>query len=245
MEEGVGNCDTHGFYSGSACPICGSRGKYLLYPDEVEGLGRIMAGILRHFPDKYGIKLSKSGFAHIYSMVPAIKAQKHRYGFITPLHIEAIGKTDRKGRYEVNEDGDIRATYDHTIPIDLSDLPTDHIPELLFYQTTEEEFSILKETGISPSDKTYIHLSDTFRKAYVSGMFHADRPLIIGINAHDLNLTEAVYRASNEVFLTKNIPPEFIVSINQQEVNLTENEKEEIRNFKIRMERKLLGERRY
>ncbi len=243
MEIEVRSCFSHGSFRGDACPECGEKGKVLLYPDEVEGLGKVLAGMLRHFPERYGIRLTPNGYAKIYSIIPAIKAQRHRYGFITPLHIEALCSTDERGRYELNERGEIRATYGHTIPIDLSDLPTDDIPKTAYYQTTDEEFSILKETGIFPSDKTYIHLSDNYRKAFISGLFHVDDPKIIGINCEAMSMEEPIYKASREVLLTKQILPNFIFDLPKEDVKPTEEENSEIKSYREKRERKLMGER--
>ncbi len=237
-------CSKDGPFRGLRCPVCGEDGKRLMFPDEVWSIGRILAGMLRHFPENYGIRLDSHGYARIYSIVPAIKSQKRRYGWLTPLHIESLGKTDEKGRYQVSDRGEIRATYDHTIPVDLSDLPVDEIPDVVYYQTTPEEYDLIRETGINPSDKTYIHLSSTFRKAYVSGRFHVENPLIIGISTERMrDMEKPVYRASREVFLTLEIPPECIEEIDQEPVTLTEEEIHEIESVRRRRERKLLGDR--
>ncbi len=243
LEKNLRVCPIDGFYRGFECPKCGQEGRNLMYPDEVDAIGRILAGILRHFPENYGIKLSKNGYAKIYSIVPAIKTQRRKFGWLAPIHIEALGKTDERGRYQVNEREEIRATYDHTIPVILDDLPVDDIPDILYYQTTEEEFSLIRETGISPSDKTYIHLSSTFRKTYVTGLFHVDDPLVIGINTDELRKKIPVYRASKEVYLTTEIPPEFILSIEQEKIELSQEEREEVENYKERRERRILGEK--
>ena len=236
-------CQNDGPFRGYRCPVCGETGKRLMFPDEVESIGRILAGMLRHFPENYGVRLNSHGYAKIYSIVPAIKSQRRRYGWLTPFHIEALGRTDEKGRYEVNEKGEIRATYDHTIPVDLSDLPTDNVPNMTFYQTTPEEFDLIKETGISPSDKTYIHLSSTFRKAYISGKFHVDSPLIIGVDSSRMeSMNKKIYRASDEVFLTLEVPPDCIVEIEQEKVQLSDEEIRDTENVRKRRERKIMGD---
>ncbi len=242
LEKNLRICPVDGFYRGNECPGCGQEGKTLMYPEEVDAIGRILAGMLRHFPENYGIRLSENGYAKIYSIVPAIKTQRRRYRWLTPLHIEALGRTDDKGRYQVNDRGEIRATYDHTIPVILDDLPVDNIPDVLYYQTTDEELSLIKETGINPSDKTYIHLSSTYRKAYVTGLFHVDDPVVAGINAEELMKKIPVYRASKEVYLTSEISPEFILAIEHEEIVLSGEEKEEVENYKRKRERRILGE---
>ncbi len=203
------NCERHGpFRGGDACPECGSAGKLLMNDREIEAVGRILAGMLRHFPDRYGIRLNEHGWARIYTIVPAIKAQKRQFGWISPYHIEALAKTDPKERYQVNDRKEIRATYGHTIPIKIDDFPSDGIPGILYYQTTDEEMEFIPETGISPSDKTWVHLSSTYRKAYVAGLYHVDNPRVIGIDA--AAMLEAgldIRRATSDVYLTGEISP--------------------------------------
>ncbi len=233
-------CESHGPFRGEGCPECHEKGKGLLFSDEIEAIGRILAGMLRHFPENYGVRLNSHGFARIYSVVPAIRAERPRFRWIRAEHIAALGMTDPRGRYEVIDEEEIRATYGHTIEVNLSDLPTDNLPEIVYYQTTPEELELLKETGISPADKTYIHLSSTYRKAYVSGKFHVDDPLIIGIKASELMESGIpVYRASHEVYLTKEIPPSFMVDIEMEPVELTEEENEELERFRRRRERRI------
>ncbi|MGP6220381.1 RNA 2'-phosphotransferase [Caldiplasma sukawensis] len=230
-------CREHGYFRALKCPVCSRDGKILMYPDEVVSFGRILTGILRHFPERYGIRLNRHGYVKIYVLVPAIKGQHRKYSWLTPVHIEAFARTDPRGRYEV-EGNEIRATYDHTIPVDLSDLPKDNIPEILFFLTSEEEKDMIKESGILPSDRTYIHLSGTYRKAKVSGLFHSPTPYIIGIKSDEvLSSGHNIYRASNDVFLTDYIPSKAIVDIEQEPVELTEEEKEEISNFNERKKR--------
>ncbi len=48
----LGKCDEHGYYRGETCPVCNTKGKFLMSDRELDSLGRIMAGVLRHFPEK-------------------------------------------------------------------------------------------------------------------------------------------------------------------------------------------------
>ena len=49
----LGECAEHGYFRGDGCPICGRKGKFLMSDRELDSLGRIIAGVLRHFPDKW------------------------------------------------------------------------------------------------------------------------------------------------------------------------------------------------
>lgn len=239
MIDQLMECREHGPYRGETCAECEMKGRLLMSQREVDSVSRMLAGMLRHFPERYGIRLDDHGWARIYSIIPAIRAERRGYGWLTPHHLEALVKTDSKQRYSVNDQGEIRANYGHTIPVDLSDLPAEEIPDTLFYQTTDEELEFIKETGISPSDKTWIHLSKTYRQAYVSGLFHVEDPKVVSINSAGL-ISEGhpVYMGNYEIFLVKEIPSEFIQEAEPEPVTLTGEEEQEIEQVKKRRERR-------
>ena len=56
------------------------------------------------------MRLNNHGFARIYSVVPAIRAERPRFRWIRPEHIAALGETDPRGRYEVRNGEEIRAS---------------------------------------------------------------------------------------------------------------------------------------
>ncbi|MEM0155400.1 MAG: RNA 2'-phosphotransferase [Thermoplasmataceae archaeon] len=240
MKNDLMKCEEHGPYRGEKCPVCGVVGKRLMNELEIEGLSRILAGMLRHFPENYGIRLNEHGWIKVYSIVPAIRTEKKNFIWLTPYHLEAMVKTDTKERYELNSNHEVRATYGHTIPVEMDDLPTDDIPGKLYYQTTDEEYDFIKETGITPSDKTWIHLSKTYRQAYVSGLFHIDSPSVLVVDSEGLIQSgRPVYRATADIFLAKEIPPEFVSVAPAEEIILTEEEKTEVEKVKERRDRKL------
>lgn len=240
MTEDLRECREHGVFRGQECPQCGDRGRRLMNGFEIEGLGRILAGMLRHFPENYGVRLDDHGWVRIYMIVPPIRARRRNFGWLTPRHIESMALTDPKGRYQVSRNHEIRATYGHTIPVELDDLPTDDIPDVLYYQTTAEEYEFMKETGISPSDKTWVHLSRGFRQAYVSGLYHVDSPMIVGVDTRTLIASGIpVYRATEDVFVVREIPAEFVKVAEGEDIELTEEEEKDIRRVKEKRERRL------
>ncbi|MHB1471266.1 MAG: RNA 2'-phosphotransferase [Thermoplasmataceae archaeon] len=243
MELELRDCRQDGPFRGKACPVCDNSGKLLMNPREIETMGRVLAGMLRHFPENYGIKLDDHGWVKTYLIVPAVKAQRRFFEWLTPYHIEALARTDPKQRYQVNDREEIRATYGHTIPIEIDDMPTDGIPEELYYQTTPEEYEFIKETGISPSDKTWVHLSRDVRQAYVSGLYHIDSPSILAVKTGEMIANnKPVYRATDEVFLTGEIPAQFLGDLKTERFELTPEEEADIKTVRERRERKIRGE---
>jgi len=51
----LSKCEGHGYYRGDFCPVCKKEGKFMMNDQELNSLSRIIAGALRHFPEKLGL----------------------------------------------------------------------------------------------------------------------------------------------------------------------------------------------
>lgn len=210
-------CVDHGYFRGEKCPVCGEAGKFLMSEEELSRIGRTMAGALRHFPEKFDLKMDDQGFVYMRDFISAIKRYNPRYHWLRPHHIVALIETDPKGRYQVSNDL-IRATYGHTLELDLR-LPTDNIPECLYYPTTQEEADIILETGLKPSDRKLVHLSKTYADALNAGRVRTESPVILEIDTMALiDSGEEVQRAARTVYLVRSVPAEFLRRAEEQEV---------------------------
>src|SRR5438309_952117 len=202
-------CRSHGYFREEFCPHCGDEGKFLLNDEEVEILGRTMAGVLRHFPERYGLEMDAHGWVDLRDFLTAVQIRNRRFRFLRQHHVVGLIETDPKGRYQF-DDGKIRATYGHSKDLDL-DLPTDGIPDVLFYPTTEEESHLLMEAGLRPSDRKMVHLSATFEAALEAGRVRIAQPLILEIDAKTARESGVViHRAGKTVYTSKEIPNEFL-----------------------------------
>ena len=72
----------------------------------------------------------------------------------------------------------IRATYGHSIELDL-DLPTDDIPEALYFPCEAENLETLLEFGLTAGDRKHVHLSRSIQNAMEAGHVRIDRPTIL------------------------------------------------------------------
>ena len=66
-------CVDHGYFRGEKCPVCGEAGKFLMSEEELSRIGRTMAGALRHFPEKFDLKMDDQGFVYMRDFRSAIK----------------------------------------------------------------------------------------------------------------------------------------------------------------------------
>ncbi len=198
-------CVQHGYFRGTNCPVCGDEARFFMDDRELDHIARIVAGILRHFPERYGIPLDPNGWVPRPRLVQAIRNQHRAYGWLKPHHMIALAETDPKGRYEIREDR-IRATYGHTVDVDL-DLPTDHIPEALYYPVTAEEASVVLEIGLRPTDRKKVHLSKTAADAFNAGRVRTPTPVILEVDAQKAQDDGLVIRrAGKTVFLVDQVP---------------------------------------
>ncbi len=205
----LNECRSHGYFRGEDCPLCGSKAKFLLNDQELEMLGRTMAGVLRHFPERYGLEIDKNGWVDLRDFITALQIRNRRLRFLKPHHVIGLIETDPKGRYQFR-DGRIRATYGHTFDLEL-DLPTENIPDVLFYPTTEEEMPLLFEAGLKPTDRKMVHLSKTFEAALEAGRVRSKDPVILEIDvkrARDAGTV--IMKAGKTVYLVREVGPEFL-----------------------------------
>ena len=207
----IGECTEHGYYRNDdnrkICPVCGEEGKFIMNDFEIEKIGRIMAAALRH--GKYNVDLDNNGYTTVGSILDAVKSRNPRMGWLRPRHIEAIVITDPKGRYEISGNK-IRATYGHTVELDVP-LDYDDVPEELFYPTSDEEADNLLDNGIDPSGRAMVHLSRTYADAKRAGSVHCDDPIILLIDVEQAAEGGCrIGRASKTVYLCGHVPAESI-----------------------------------
>jgi putative RNA 2'-phosphotransferase len=207
-------CAQHGYFRADTCPVCGQPGRLLMNDHELDHLGRIVTGILRHFPDRFHLTMDEHGWVSMPQIVRAIGQQYRGYHWLRVHHLVAIAETDSKGRYEVRDDL-IRATYGHTLEVAL-DLPTENIPDALFYPVTEEEATLVLEIGLKPSDRKKVHLSKTAEDARAAGAVRTPSPVILEVDTRAARGAGIVImEAGRTVYLTDQVPATFLKRASQ------------------------------
>lgn len=178
--------------------------------EEIDRVGRLMAGALRHFPDRFGLQMDGRGWVDLDEFVDQVRNRKRQYRrWLRRHHIVALVETDEKGRYQI-DGGMLRATYAHSVDVNLDDLPEANLPEL-YFPVSEEELELVLETGLRPTDRNMIHLSSTPEKAYSAGRVHFADPIILKVNVTDATSAgNYIFRAGKSVYVTDAVEPEFL-----------------------------------
>ena len=165
-----------------------------------------------------GVKiLDGHGWIDISEFVEAIGISRSGFHWIRNHHIEAIALSDPKGRYQV-DGGMVRATYGHTIDVNLDDLPPAEIDEF-FYPVTEEEMDIILEGGLNPIDRKHVHLSGNIEKAVEAGRVRTEEPLILRIDGKKAIKDGAkIYRAGHDVYITDRIDAKYLSKVDDSKI---------------------------
>jgi putative RNA 2'-phosphotransferase len=213
----LSNCEEHGYYRGGFCPVCKKEGKFLMNDQELNSLSRIIAGALRHFPEKLGLMMDGKGWVDISSLIDAIGTSRSGFNWLRIHHIEALVNTDQRGRYQI-DGGMMRATYGHSIDVSLDDLPLAEIDEF-YYPVTEEEADMIVEGGLHPVDRKNVHLSGSIEKAIEAGRVRTDDPLILCIDGEKAREDGVkIYHAGKDVYITDNIDAKYISKVDESEI---------------------------
>jgi len=188
---------------------------------ESNSLGRILALVLRHAPEKFGVEMDINGWVNSRELADSIKEQRNRYHWLRAWHFNAIAHADTKGRYQI-EGENIRATYGHSIELEL-DLPTDDIPEVLYWPCEPEQVDTIIELGLSAGDRKHVHLSKTISNALEAGHVRINRPAIIEVDTiRAIADGHTIWRAGTTVFLCESMPPEYLYQVEEDDPTIME-----------------------
>lgn len=108
-------------------------------------ISKFMSYILRHNPEKFGLKLDEQGFVEVDKFVSSVR---EKIPSLTKETIIEIIDSSPKRRFEIIGDK-IRATYGHSIAVNLN-LPEVEPPEVLYHGTPRNSLPGILKEGLKP-----------------------------------------------------------------------------------------------
>ena len=164
--------------------------------------------ILRHKPEEIGISLDEHGWANTNELIAGINAAGNYC--LTMKKLEYIVNTDNKQRYSFNSDKTlIRANQGHSIPVDV-ELEEIIPPEYVYHGTGVKYVESIREQGLIPKSRLYVHLSSTKEIAITVGARHGE-PHVFLVHAKAMyDKGYKFYKSINGVILTKYVPINFL-----------------------------------
>lgn len=182
-------------------------------------LSKFLSLLLRHRPDRFGLSLDTQGWANLDQVMRVIHSLPNlRWAERADvLSIVREGTGDGKRRFELSEDGSlIRATYGHSLEQKLNYRPIKP-PPLLYHGTAPRALLSIRRYGLRPMERQYVHLSVDMETAIRVGRRHIDAPVVIAVRAAEAWAAGVeFYKATEAVYLSQPIPPEFLELLEDQ-----------------------------
>lgn len=158
---------------------------------------KFLSYVLRHKPEAIGLSLDKDGWAFINDLILLSNKEGH---IIDNDVINRIVDNSDKKRFTISDDGlRIRAAQGHSTQ-QVNIVYEDKIPpDFLYHGTATRFISAIREQGLIPRSRQYVHLSPDVDTAIQVGQRHG-KPVALKIKA--LNMYEQgfkFYQADNGV----------------------------------------------
>ena len=171
-------------------------------------LSREVSYILRHNPDKYGIKLDSEGWCSVDDLIHKLSETPLWKG-LTRDDLETMIELSDKKRHEIKGEK-IRAFYGHSIKDKLSKT-ANKPPKVLYHGTVQRFLNQILQTGLIPKERQYVHLSSDVSTAKQVALRRDDRAISLEVAAQSAWENGVKFYIGNEdIWLSEPIPSEYI-----------------------------------
>ena len=171
-------------------------------------LSKEVSYALRHAPWEYELELDEGGWVEIIQLIDSFRESKEWQNLEEQdLHI-MIEESSKKRHEILNHQ--IRAFYGHSVPQKIMKEPKEP-PEILYHGTARRFVDAIKEKGLLPQNRQYVHLSMDIETAMQVGKRRDDEPVLLRVNAL-IAWNEGVkfYLGYDKVWLADAVPSRFI-----------------------------------
>lgn len=182
-------------------------------------LSRAVSHALRHEPWLYELELDEAGWVSVETLLSSLGFQNEAWGSLTRNDLEKmIARSDKK-RHEMVGDR-IRALYGHSTPHRLWRECAEP-PQTLYHGTSPESSEQIRNEGLKPMGRQYVHLSIDSAMAAQVAKRKSNKPVLLKISARNAYVCGVrFYRGNDLVWLADTIPAAFISNL----VNIEELE---------------------
>jgi len=182
-------------------------------------LGKFLALILRHQPERFALELDSEGWASLSEVMEIVRGLPN-FRWATRADVMVVveeGAGDGKRRFQV-EGKRIRARYGHSIAQPIRYEPCTP-PPILYHGTAPDSLEAIRREGLRPMGRQYVHLSPDSETAIGStelttsrvGARQDERLVVVTVRAADARAVGVeFYRADEAVYLVKYISVEFL-----------------------------------
>ncbi|MFS2060115.1 RNA 2'-phosphotransferase [Kosakonia cowanii] len=169
---------------------------------------KFLSYVLRHEPEAIELSLDKEGWAVIDDLI--LRAGNKGYALDKDLIFDVVESSEKK-RFTISEDGlRIRAAQGHSTQQVNITYAEKMPPDILYHGTATRFTPQIREQGLLPLSRQYVHLSSDEDTAIQVGRRYG-KPVLLKIKAVDMyEKGYKFYQADNGVWLTEHVPYEYI-----------------------------------
>jgi putative RNA 2'-phosphotransferase len=171
-------------------------------------LSRAVSHALRHEPWLYELELDEEGWTDVDALLRALSESRNWMG-LSAADLAEMMKAAEKQRFEM-VGGRIRALYGHSVPGKLRRVAATP-PAQLFHGTAPGVLATIRESGLLPMARQYVHLSADEDTAVAVGRRKSVEPVLLVVAAKQAwDAGVAFYAGNDKVWLADSVPPMFI-----------------------------------
>ena len=172
-------------------------------------LSRTMALVLRHKPWLYELELDDEGWTSVEALLEGLREARPGWHNLTVADLDEVIAASAKRRYE-RQGERIRAFYGHSVPGRLLKTPAAP-PELLYHGTIEGALAAIRQSGLRPMSRQYVHFSAEREMAAEVAGRKRGQVVILTIRAGEAHRAGVPFYLGNDtVWLADQVPPQFI-----------------------------------
>ncbi len=170
-------------------------------------ISKFLSLVLRHRPEKIGIKLDDQGWVDVSQLLAACKQHDRP---ISRALLDEVVETNNKKRFAFSEDGlRIRANQGHSIKVELG-YEAQEPPSTLYHGTATRFLQAIRREGLKKMRRHHVHLSADLDTASKVGVRHGKLAVLV-IRSGDMhNDGHQFFRSENGVWLVESVSPEYI-----------------------------------
>jgi putative RNA 2'-phosphotransferase len=174
---------------------------------QTKRISKFLSLILRHKPDSVGVELDENGWTDINVLLEKMNVAGTK---IDRTVLDYVVDTNPKKRFAISDCGaKIRASQGHSVEIDLAYEPADP-PQFLFHGTPQKIVPLIKAGGLKKMGRHHVHMNAEAEPCIEVAQRYG-KPVVLKIAAAKMhNAGYEFFRSANSVWLTDNVPPEFI-----------------------------------
>ncbi len=173
---------------------------------KVDSLSRLLAYILGHRPDEFGLVPDSDGFVTYKELLQAIHEEPN-YRYVRQSHINEVLLGKDRLLFQ-SEDKRIRALERRWI-VDFEN-PSRSIPKVLFMAVRTRAHPVVMEKGLKYAEGRYSILSSNKDMALRIGRRRDHKPVLLEISAEAAEKEGSLFFPFGNLFLTPWIPVKFV-----------------------------------